>query len=253
MRPVLRINLFGIALVVAAVTLGGCGGGGQKTAESLRVGHCEVHQVSQALSAVEAGIEGLRSRPPAHREQVLQAMRENTAAIQGQLPELEECAEDNYREAALGRPVHRPEAPPPAGRRGIVVGYRVGPARIEPGQEGHPASPCSTINHDPRPVYVYPDSPICARLTPRQRLLVVNATGIGGSAAVAIRVQIGDYEVWIGPDQRGLIPAPIGTYLGHGSHLMHVVGGLGDTILVLPKNCGVRRTTAPDEKNCFPE
>jgi hypothetical protein len=149
--------------------------------------------------------------------------------------------------------VHRAEAPPPAGRRGIVLAHRVGPARIEPGEEGHPASPCSTINHDPRPVYVYPDSGICARLTPGQRLLVVNATGIGGSAAVAIRVRIGNYEVWIGPRQRGLIPAPVGTYLGHGSHSMDVVGGLGDTILVLPKNCDVRRSAAPGEKNCFPE
>jgi hypothetical protein len=254
MRLVSRIGLVGVALLAMVPVLGGCGGGSDHTTgESLRLGSCEVHQAGEALDGLEAGIDGLRPGSGRRRAEILQAMRENAASIREQLPQLEECAEDNYREATRGRPVRRPEPPPPAGRRGIAVADRLGPARVEPGEQGLPASPCSTMSRDPRPVYVYSDSPICARLTPGQRLLVVNDTGIDPhrSGAVAIRVRIGGYEVWIGPNQRGLIPAPVGSYLGRGSHQMWVAGGLGDTILVLPRVCAVRPPAAPGEELCF--
>jgi hypothetical protein len=87
----------------------------------------------------------------------------------------------------------------------------------------------------------------------RAALLFVNDTGIDPhrSRAVAVRVRIGGYEVWIGPHQRGLIRAPVGSFLGRGSHQMRVAGGLGDTILVLPRVCAVRPPAAPGEELCF--
>lgn len=49
----------------------------------------------------------------------------------------------------------------------------------------------------------------------RAALLFVNDTGIDPhrSRAVAVRVRIGGYEVWIGPHQRGLIRTLVGSYL----------------------------------------
>jgi hypothetical protein len=250
----MRIVVAGIALAGTVSILGGCGGSSaETTVQSLRVGNCDVSQVGDALSALEAGIEGVGSGSGRRRTEALRAMRENAASIRGQMPQLEECAEDNYREATRGRQVRRPEPAPPAGRRGIAVAHRLGEARVEKGDQGLPASPCSTMSRDPRPVHIYSDASICARVTPGQRLIFVNDTGLGPrrAGAVAVRVRVGGYEVWIGPDQRGLIPAPVGSYLGRGSHSMRVAGGLGDTLLVLPPVCAVRPPAAPGEELCF--
>lgn len=254
MPLVLRIGHVGIALLATVLILGGCGGGsGDVTEQPLQLGSCDVYQASDALSGLEAGIEGLGSGSGRHRTEALRAMRENVASIRGQLPQLEECAKDNYREATRGRRVRRPEPPAPSGPRGIAVAHRLGPARIEPGGQGLPARPCSTISRDPSPVHIFSDAPICARATPGQRLLFVNDTGIGPhrSGAVAVRVRIGGYEVWIGPNQRGLIRAPVRSYLGRGSHRVRIAGAPGDTILVLPRVCAVRPPAAPDEELCF--
>jgi len=251
MRLGLHIGLVGIALLATVLILGGCGG--DATDEPLQLGSCDVYQASDALSGLEAGIEELGSGSGRHRADALRAMRENAASIRGQLSQLEECAEDNYREATRGRPVRRPEPPAPAGRQGIAVAHRLGPARVEPGEQGLPASPCSTMSRDPRPVNIYSDAPICARVTPGQRLLFVNDTGIGPhrSGAVAVRVRIGAYEVWIGPNQEGLIRAPVRSYLGRGSHRVRIAGAPGDTLLVLPRVCAVRPPAAPGEELCF--
>jgi hypothetical protein len=144
------------------------------------------------------------------------------------------------------------EAPPPTPR--TVVGHRLGPARIEPGSQSLPASPCSTFGkHGTTEVHIFSDAPHCTRVGPGERLLFVNDTGIGPqhAGATTIRVQVGDYELRIEPRGRGLIRAPIATYLGRGSHLVQTAGARGATILVLPPDCAIRPPAAPGEDVCF--
>jgi hypothetical protein len=53
-------------------------------------------------------------------------------------------------------------------------------------------------------------------------------------------------------DQEGLIPAPVQTYLGRGTHSAHVVGGIGPTVLLLPQGgCAIRPPAKPGEELCF--
>jgi hypothetical protein len=150
------------------------------------------------------------------------------------------------------KPVHErtsPRPPPPT-----VVGHRVGPARVEPGRQALPASPCSTFaRHGTTEVHVFSDAPHCTRVAPGERLLFVNDTGIGpqDAGATAVRVRVGNYAVRIEPRGKGLIPAPVATYLGRGSHGVQTAGARGATILVLPRECAVRPPAAPGEELCF--
>jgi hypothetical protein len=61
----------------------------------------------------------------------------------------------------------------------------------------------------------------------------------------------GDYELWIPPNGSGLIPAPVETYLGRGSHSVRVAGAPGETILLLPAVCAARPPAKPGEERCF--
>jgi hypothetical protein len=135
-----------------------------------------------------------------------------------------------------------------------VVGHRLGPARVEPGRQSLPASPCATFGrHGTTEVHIFSDAPHCTRVGPGERLLFVNDTGIGPqhAGATAIRVRVGNYAVRIEPRGKGLIPAPVATYLGRGSHLVQTAGGRGATILVLPPDCAIRPPAAPGEELCF--
>jgi hypothetical protein len=68
-----------------------------------------------------------------------------------------------------------------------------------------------------------------------------------------VRVLVGDYELWLGPSQVGVIPAPVQTYLGRGTHSVRTDGGIGPTVLLLPKNgCAIRPPAKPGEELCFP-
>jgi hypothetical protein len=151
------------------------------------------------------------------------------------------------------KPMHetapaRQPAPP------TVVGHRLGPARVEPGSEALPASPCGTFGRNgTTEVHLFSDAPHCTRVGPGERLLFVNDTGIGPqhAGATVIRVLVGNYAVRIEPNGRGLIPAPVKAYLGRGSHRVQTAGARGATILVLPPVCAIRPPAAPGEELCF--
>lgn len=252
MRIGLGIGIGGIA-VAALLALGGCGGGSDETT-TLALTRCDVYAAEDALHGLEAGIAEIGRGTPAQRRnrgQALRAMRENAAVIRVKLRALEECPRDALREAE-GKKVDE-SAPPRRPPGPTVVAYRVGPARVEPGEQSLPASPCSSYGKNgTTTLYIWPDSPGCARVAPGERLRVANRTGIGRPAdAVAVQVRLGDYELWLGPDQEGLIPAPVETYLGRGSHSAGAVGGLGPTVLLLPRVCAVRPPAAPSEELCF--
>jgi hypothetical protein len=226
MRLLIRIALSGTAMAAAAVLLGSCGGGsGNATDRSQALEHyrCQVAGVKRRLRGLEAG-------------------------ISGELPRLERCAQNALREAE-GKPGRVPSLPPEP----TVVGHRLGPPRIEPGSPAMPASPCQAYGKNgTTTIYVYPDSPGCARVAPGERLRVANDTGIGGpTEAVGVRVRVGDYQLWLGPHQVGLIPAPVQTYLGRGTHQVQAVGGIGPVVLLLPKACAVRPPARPGEELCF--
>ena len=78
-----------------------------------------------------------------------------------------------------------------------------------------------------------------------------NRIGPHHDGAAAIRVLVGDYELWIGPHESGLIPAPVETYLGRGSHRVRIAGAPATTILLLPPVCAMRPPVAPGEELCF--
>jgi hypothetical protein len=144
-------------------------------------------------------------------------------------------------------------SPPPPPPR-TVVGHRVGPARVEPGRQALPASPCYEFARNGKTaVHLFSDAPHCTRVAPGERLLFVNDTGIGPqhSGATTVWVRVGDYELRIRPGGSGLIPAPVETYLGRGSHLVRTAGARGATILLLPRVCAVRPPAAPGEELCF--
>jgi hypothetical protein len=136
-----------------------------------------------------------------------------------------------------------------------VVAHRAGPPRVEPGEQALPASPCQAYGKNGTTIlYVYPDSPGCARVAPGERLRVANYTGIGNPAeAVAVRVRVGDYEMRLGPHQEGVIRAPDQTYLGRGTHSVEAIGGLGPTVLFLPRVCAIRPPAKRGEELCFRE
>jgi hypothetical protein len=276
MRAGLRIGSGGIALVAAVLALGGCGGGSDGTTDQVRrlgLTVCDVSEAEGALTGLEAGISGigrefealahgpktLPSRDggaepiPAGRSgrQILRAMKENVASIRGQLPKLEDCARNALLEAE-GKAVHETAPPRPPARR--TVGHRLGPARVEPGTQALPASPCGTFGRNgTTTIHIFSDAGHCARVGPGERLLFVNDTGIGPqhAGAAAIRILAGDYELWIGPHGSGLIPAAVGTYLGRGSHRVRIAGAPAATILLLPPACAIRPPAEPGEELCF--
>lgn len=276
MRAGLRIGFAGVVLVAAAPALGGCGGGSGGTTDrvgALELSACDVSDAEGALAGLEAGIAGTgqefealahrRELPdreggteptPAGRiqRQILRAMKANVASIRGQLPKLENCARDALLEAK-GKTVHETAPPrPPAAR--MVIGRRLGAARVEPGGQLLPASPCSTFGRNGTTrVHIFSDTGHCVRVRPGERLLFVNDTGIGPrhEGAAAVRIRVGDYELWIEPGGSGLVPPPVETYLGRGSHQVRIAGAPGSTILFLPSTCAMRPPVGSGEELCF--
>lgn len=143
-------------------------------------------------------------------------------------------------------------SPPPPPR--AVVAHRIGPGRVEPGEQHLPARPCSQIgSNGTATVFIYSDNSPCVRVKPGEQLRVVNDTGIGPAhkGAKTIRVRIGDYQLRIEPRGSGLVRPPAETYLGRGAHLVQTTGGRGATILLLPAVCAMRPPVAPGEEPCF--
>jgi hypothetical protein len=257
MRLVKSIGVPGIALVAVTAVLAGCGGGPGNARDRLHAlehFRCETGAVEHQLRALETGISATKrefeaSEPGPAREQILRSMQEN-ALIHRQLPSLEHCPE-RALPLAEGKSVPEPPAPPTPRR--IAVGHRLGAPRVEPGEQALPASPCQAYGKGgTTTVYVYSDSSGCARVAPGERLRIANYTGLNFPAeAVAVRVRVGDYELWLGPHQEGLIPAPVETYLGRGTHSVGAVGGHGPTVLLLPRVCAIRPAAKPGEELCF--
>jgi hypothetical protein len=258
MRAGLRIGSVGLSLVAAVLALGGCGGGTSDRVRTVGLPVCDVTGAERALTGLEAGISGIgrefealahgrKALPnreggtepiPAGRygRQILRVMKENAASIRGQLPMLEDCARNALLDAE-GKRVHEPSPPKQPRERRVVVAHRLGPARVEPGEQSLPASPCGTFGKDgTTTIHIFSDAPHCARVKPGERLVFVNDTGIGPrhAGAAVVRLLVGDYELWIGPRGRGLIRAPVETYLGRGSHRVRIAGAPGETILLLP-------------------
>jgi hypothetical protein len=277
MRTGLRIGFGGIALVAAALALSACGGGsGGATdrAQALGLPSCDVSEAEGALSGLEAGIAGtgreFKTLAPRqqtiprrqggteptptgqYERQILRAMRANVASIRDQLSALENCAR-NARLEAEGKPVPEKAARRVPARR-TVVGRRLGAARVEHGRQLLPARPCATLGRNgTTTVHLFSDTGYCVRVGPGERLRFVNDTGIGPqhAGAAAVRVLVGDYELWIEPRGSGLIRAPVETYLGRGSHPVRVAGAPGAKVLVLPPVCAMHPPAAPGEELCF--
>ena len=160
------------------------------------------------------------------------------------------CGSGSMTEAE-GKPVDETAAPRPPEPR-TVVGHRRGPARIEPGEQSLPARPCVTFGRNgTTTVHIFPEAPLCVRVAPGERLLFVNDTGIGPQRATVIRVLVGNFKLRIEPRGKGLIRAPVETYLGRGSHRVRVTGAPGATILRLPPVCAIRPPAGPGEELCF--
>jgi hypothetical protein len=261
MRLVPRLGLFGIVPVAVVVMLGGCGGGSNPAARKLHAvlsAGCGESGIEDKLRGLAAGVAATEREfesagSGGDKSQILQSMKENIAAIHRELSPLEACTRNVLREREGKRPLGVGSASP---RRptAIAIAHRIGPPRVEPGVPAHPASPCQAYGKNrTTTLYIWPDSPGCAQVAPGERLRVANMTGIGSLAAgVALRVQLGDGELWLAPGQAGLIPAPVETYLGRGTHAVRAAGGLGPTVFLLPRGgCAIRPPAKPGEELCF--
>ncbi len=102
-------------------------------------------------------------------------------------------------------------------------------------------------------VYLRSEGETCVRVAPRDRLLFVNAVefGPGGEEPGGVEVNAGPYRGDARVGRPALFTAPVGTYLGLGSHR---VGTSADAteprVLVLPEGCQVKETR-PGESLCF--
>jgi len=141
-----------------------------------------------------------------------------------------------------------PRAPAPP----TVVAHRLGSPRIEPGGQLLPARPCETLGRKgTTTIPIFPEVGNCARVAPGERLRFVNDTGIGSRHATAVRIRLGNYELSIPPGRSGLIPAPVESYLGRGSHPVRAAGTPGATILLLPTDCVMRPPVRSGQELCF--
>lgn len=243
MRAGLRIALLGIALLAVLATQPGCGGGSNPDARKLHAlltSECgsgggaedELRGLVAGVLATEREFESAASEE--NKAQVLQAMKENIAAIHRELSPRRDCNRNVLRrwegKPPLGR-VYGPRRAP----TDVAIAHRIGPAGIEPGGEERSASPCGQIGeHGVASVWITPHWSNCLRVPPGDRLAVIYPAS--ESTGASVQVTVGGYEVWLAPGQRGLIPGRIGSYLGEGSHNLGAAGsGFGSLIIVEPE------------------
>lgn len=242
MRAGLRVVLFGIVLLAAASLLGGCGGGSNSAARkshALLTSECgsgggaedELRGLVAGVLATEREFE---SASEGNKAQVLQAMKENIAAIHRELFPWRDCTRNVLRRGEGKPPLGRVYAPRRA-PTDIGIAHRIGPAEIEPGGDEGSASPCGQIGeHGVATVWIVPHWSNCLRVPPDDRLEVVYPAS--ESTGASVQVTIGGYEVWLAPGQRGLIPGRIGSYLGKGGHQLGAAGSaFGSKIIVEPE------------------
>lgn len=137
----------------------------------------------------------------------------------------------------------------------LVLAHRDPEApRVEQGHRPHSEAGCVEPGGGRvKTVYLRSEGETCVRVAPRDRLLFVNVigTGPGHEEPGGTEVSAGPYEAWVGIGRSALFPAPVGTYLGLGSH--RVKTGADTTepwVLVLPEGCQVE-DTKPGESLCF--
>jgi hypothetical protein len=204
MRLVPRIGLFVIVLAAVVVTLGGCGGGSNSAARKLHAvlsAGCGETWIEDKLRGLVGGVlaterefESPGSR--GDKNQILQSMKENIASIHRELSLLEDCTRNVLRKRE-GKPPLGIESASSRRPARTAIAHRIGPPRIESGEQVLPASPCSPYGKNgTTTLYIWPDSPGCARVAPGERLRVANMTGTGSPAAgIAVRVLVGDWEL----------------------------------------------------------
>jgi hypothetical protein len=245
MRAGLRIGLVGIALLVAAALVSGCGGGSDSAARNLHAlltsecgsGGGTEDELRGLVAGVLATERELESATEGNKAQVLQAMKENIAAIHREMFPWRNCTRNVLRRRE-GKPPLGPVYAPRHAPTDIAIAHRIGPAGIEPGGDEKSASPCGQIGeHGVASVWIVPHWSNCLRVPAGDRLEVVYPAS--ESTGASVQVSIGAYEVWLAPGQRGRIPGPIGSYLGPGSHNLGAVGsGFGSLIIVEPEAGG---------------
>jgi hypothetical protein len=167
------------------------------------------------------------------------------------------CGSGSGSTSAGGPLRHRRQGPRPAHRNPdpgmgsritkIVVARRTGRQRGRlPGVQANGASGCVDLEGRPE-ISIRSDVsvPRCLRVTPTERLLVVNGT------AAYRRSEGRPYTVSLGPFSARLLPGegalfePLGRFLDRG---LHSVGG--SSILVEPADCAIARP-GPGQPLCF--
>jgi hypothetical protein len=247
MRAGLRIGLVGIALVAVASLLGGCGGGSNSAARELHAlltsecgsgGNAEVQLRGLVAGVLATEREFESTGSVGNKSQILQAMKENIAAIHRELFPWRDCTRNVLRRRE-GKPPLGPVYAPRRAPTDIAIAHRIGPAGIEPGGDESSASPCGQIGeHGVATVWIVPHWSNCLRVPPDDRLAIINPAPPESTGA-SVQVTIGGYEVWLAPGQKGLIPGRIESYLGPGSHNMGAAGAaFGSKIIVEPKAGG---------------
>lgn len=144
-------------------------------------------------------------------------------------------------------------AKPPAQRLSLAHRDPEAP-RIEPGHRPHNEVGCV----EPRggrikTVYLRAEGETCVRVSPRDRLLFVNAVdvGPGGAEPEPVEVDAGPYSAYAPTDGSALFGPPVGTYLAPGSHRVETgADAIAPRVLVLPEGCQVS-DTRPGESLCF--
>jgi hypothetical protein len=246
MRAGLRIGLVGIALVAMLSLLGGCGGGSNSAARKLHAlltsecgsgGNAEVQLRGLVAGVLATEREFESTGSEGNKSQILQAMKENIAAIHRELFPWRDCTRNVLRRRE-GKPPLGPVYAPRRAPTDIAIAHRIGPAGIQPGGDEKSASPCGQIGeHGVASVWIVPHWSNCLRVPAGDRLEVVYPAS--ESTGASVQVGIGGYEVWLAPGQRGVIPGRIGSYLGPGSHQLGAAGAaFGSLIIVEPEAGG---------------
>lgn len=142
---------------------------------------------------------------------------------------------------------------PPRGRLSLAHRDPEAP-RVEPGHRPRSEAGCV----EPRggrvkAVVLRSAGETCARVAPRDRLLFVNAVGVGHGPGEPepIEVDAGPFSAYAPTEGSAVFAAPVGTYLALGLHRVETTAGAtAPLVLVLPEGCRVK-DTRPGESLCF--
>jgi hypothetical protein len=126
-------------------------------------------------------------------------------------------------------------------------------ARRELGERVSPRGCAQAPGGRVKTVHVYSVISTCVRVSPRDRLLFINSTGIGRDHREPnpVEISLGAYSAFIGIGQSALFPAPAGSYLRLGLHEADTSASAQQpSVLVLPEGCAIE-DPKPGEGLCF--